>query len=56
MEPDGSAANGVYGDEDSTVQIKIEYTDVNDKDLPGDRIFVESGSVRQEDGGGEQFI
>ena len=41
-EPNGSAANGIYGEE-STVQTKIEHADGSDKDLPCDRIFVESG-------------
>ena len=29
---------------------------MSDKDLPGDRMCVESGIIREEDGGGEQFV
>lgn len=56
MQPHDPSAKCVYGDETSTVQTQIEHADICDKDLPEDRILVESGVVRQEDRRGKEVV
>ena len=56
MQPIDLVAKRIYGDETSTVQTQIEHTDMSNKDLPDDRIVVESGVVRLENQRGEQLV